>query len=86
MKVKYPTLIINSAFRGKPSLVGKVSQHEKGEAVDIQIHTRLVMTPKTVRLPNASDYQSFLDPILMQWVLFSGEPSQETRKSLFHFL
>jgi len=37
MKVKYPTLIINSAFRGKPSLVGKVSQHEKGEAVDIQI-------------------------------------------------
>lgn len=37
LKKKYPTLRINSAFRGKPSLSGgRVSQHEKGEAVDIQ--------------------------------------------------
>lgn len=37
LKKKYPTLRVNSAFRGKPSLGGgKTSQHEKGEAVDIQ--------------------------------------------------
>jgi hypothetical protein len=33
---KYPNLIINSAFRGNPSLKGSVSQHEKGEAIDLQ--------------------------------------------------
>tara|TARA_R110002153_G_scaffold273754_1_gene445518 strand:+ start:972 stop:2342 length:1371 start_codon:yes stop_codon:yes gene_type:complete len=33
---KYPNVVINSAFRGTPSLVGKVSQHEIGEAIDIQ--------------------------------------------------
>jgi hypothetical protein len=33
---KYPNVKINSAFRGTPSLVGKVSQHEIGEAIDIQ--------------------------------------------------
>ena len=37
LRAQYPKIRINSAFRGKPSLVGKVSQHEKGEAVDIQI-------------------------------------------------
>ena len=33
---RYPNVRINSAFRGTPSLVGKVSQHEIGEAIDIQ--------------------------------------------------
>lgn len=37
LRAKYPKIRINSAFRGKPSIAGKVSQHEKGEAVDIQI-------------------------------------------------
>ena len=34
---KYPNMVINSAFRGGPSLPGgRISQHEKGEAVDLQ--------------------------------------------------
>jgi hypothetical protein len=33
---KYPNLVINSAFRGTASIAGKVSQHEKGEAIDLQ--------------------------------------------------
>lgn len=33
---KYPNMVINSAFRGTASIKGKVSQHEKGEAVDLQ--------------------------------------------------
>jgi hypothetical protein len=33
---RYPTMVINSAFRGTASIVGKVSQHERGEAVDLQ--------------------------------------------------
>lgn len=36
IRSKYPSLIINSAFRGNPSMAGRVSQHEKGEAVDLQ--------------------------------------------------
>jgi hypothetical protein len=37
LKKKYPTLRVNSGFRGKPSLGGgKTSQHELGEAIDIQ--------------------------------------------------
>ena len=36
LKAKYPDVRINSAFRGAPSIPGGVSQHEKGEAVDIQ--------------------------------------------------
>jgi len=36
LKAQYPNMIINSGFRGTPSLAGKVSQHEKGEAVDVQ--------------------------------------------------
>jgi uncharacterized protein YcbK (DUF882 family) len=38
LRANYPNIRINSAFRGTPSLPGnRVSQHEKGEAVDIQI-------------------------------------------------
>lgn len=37
LKKKYPSIRINSAFRGTPSIEGRISQHEKGEAVDIQI-------------------------------------------------
>lgn len=37
LKKQYPGLVINSGFRGTPSINGRVSQHEKGEAVDIQI-------------------------------------------------
>jgi hypothetical protein len=33
---RYPNLVINSAFRGTASIAGKVSQHEKGEAIDLQ--------------------------------------------------
>ena len=34
---QFPNYQLNSAFRGKPSLPGgKVSQHEKGEAIDVQ--------------------------------------------------
>lgn len=36
LKEKYPNTRINSAFRGTASIPGGVSQHEKGEAVDIQ--------------------------------------------------
>jgi len=36
IKQNYPNLVINSGFRGTPSLKGKVSQHEIGEAMDIQ--------------------------------------------------
>jgi hypothetical protein len=36
IRSKYPNLIINSAFRGTASIAGKVSQHEKGEAIDLQ--------------------------------------------------
>jgi hypothetical protein len=38
LRAKYPKIRVNSAFRGTASLPGgKVSQHEKGQAVDIQI-------------------------------------------------
>lgn len=37
LKKQYPGIVINSAFRGAPSIPGRTSQHEKGEAVDIQI-------------------------------------------------
>jgi hypothetical protein len=37
LKTKYPNMRINSGFRSTSSLKGKVSQHQKGEAVDIQI-------------------------------------------------
>lgn len=34
---KYPNMVINSGFRGTPSLPGgRISQHEVGEAVDLQ--------------------------------------------------
>ena len=36
LKAQYPNMIINSGFRGTPSIAGRVSQHEKGEAVDVQ--------------------------------------------------
>lgn len=37
IRSKFPSLIINSAFRGTPSLsAGRISQHETGEAIDIQ--------------------------------------------------
>ncbi len=36
IKEKYPNVRINSGFRGTPSIPGGVSQHEKGEAIDIQ--------------------------------------------------
>ena len=38
LKAQYPTIRLNSVFRGTASLAnGKISQHQKGEAVDIQI-------------------------------------------------
>jgi hypothetical protein len=38
LKQKYPKIRVNSAFRGTASLGGgRISQHQKGEAVDIQI-------------------------------------------------
>ena len=38
IKKRFPSIQINSAFRGTASLgAGKVSQHQKGEAIDIQI-------------------------------------------------
>jgi hypothetical protein len=37
LRKKYPNIRINSAFRGTASIPGGVSQHQKGEAVDIQI-------------------------------------------------
>ena len=36
LRAQFPTTRINSGFRGTPSVPGGVSQHEKGEAVDIQ--------------------------------------------------
>lgn len=36
IKTQFPQMVINSAFRGTPSIAGSVSQHEKGEAVDLQ--------------------------------------------------
>lgn len=36
IKQKYPNVQINSGFRGTPSIPGGVSQHEKGEAIDVQ--------------------------------------------------
>jgi len=36
LKAKYPNMRVNSAFRGTPSIPGGVSQHQKGEAVDVQ--------------------------------------------------
>lgn len=37
IRAKYPNLRINSGFRGNPSLSGgRVSQHEVGEAIDLQ--------------------------------------------------
>ena len=36
LKAKYPNARINSAFRGTASIPGGVSQHQKGEAVDVQ--------------------------------------------------
>lgn len=36
LREKYPNIQINSGFRGTPSIPGKISQHEKGEAVDVQ--------------------------------------------------
>lgn len=37
LRAQYPNIRINSAFRASASIQGKVSQHQKGEAVDIQI-------------------------------------------------
>jgi len=36
LKAKYPNVRVNSAFRGTASIPGGVSQHQKGEAVDVQ--------------------------------------------------
>jgi hypothetical protein len=36
LRAQFPSTRINSGFRGTPSIPGGVSQHEKGEAVDIQ--------------------------------------------------
>ena len=36
LKAKYPNMKVNSAFRGTASIPGKVSQHQRGEAVDVQ--------------------------------------------------
>lgn len=36
LRERYPNIQINSGFRGTPSIPGKISQHEKGEAVDVQ--------------------------------------------------
>lgn len=36
LKRQFPNMKVNSGFRGTPSIPGGVSQHEKGEAVDIQ--------------------------------------------------
>ena len=36
IKQKYPNVKVNSAFRGTASIPGRVSQHEKGEAMDVQ--------------------------------------------------
>jgi hypothetical protein len=36
LKAQFPNTRVNSGFRGTPSVPGGVSQHEKGEAVDIQ--------------------------------------------------
>jgi hypothetical protein len=36
IKAKYPNMKINSAFRGTASIPGGISQHQKGEAVDLQ--------------------------------------------------
>ena len=36
LKAKYPTMRVNSAFRGTASIPGGISQHQKGEAVDVQ--------------------------------------------------
>lgn len=33
---QYPNMRINSGFRGSPSMKNRVSQHEKGQAVDLQ--------------------------------------------------
>lgn len=43
IKAKYPNMQINSGFRGTPSLKNKISQHEIGQAVDLQFPG---MTPK----------------------------------------
>ena len=37
LRAQYPKIRVNSAFRGTPSVPGGVSQHEKGQAVDIQV-------------------------------------------------
>lgn len=37
LRQRYPNIRINSAFRGTASIPGGVSQHQKGEAIDIQI-------------------------------------------------
>ena len=37
LRAQYPKIKINSAFRGTASIPGGISQHQKGEAVDIQI-------------------------------------------------
>lgn len=36
LKKQFPNMRVNSGFRGTPSIPGGVSQHEKGEAVDVQ--------------------------------------------------
>ncbi len=36
IKNKFPSVKVNSAFRGGKNRSGKISQHEKGEAIDIQ--------------------------------------------------
>lgn len=36
LKKQFPNTRVNSGFRGTPSIPGGVSQHEKGEAVDVQ--------------------------------------------------
>ena len=36
LKAQYPNVRVNSAFRGTASIPGGVSQHQKGEAVDVQ--------------------------------------------------
>lgn len=36
LKAQYPNIKVNSGFRGTASIPGGVSQHQKGEAVDVQ--------------------------------------------------
>ena len=85
LKAKYPNVRVNSAFRGTASIPGGVSQHQKGEAVDVQF---IGVSPKAY-IPIANWVKANLpfDQLIFEhgnsiWLHISCKKDAKQRKQL----